>query len=107
MTEERNDAGGGNEKDNRLPRLMSALELLTEEELIELNRRIVQRLRLMQDIHAHGKMANFRLGQRVRFTNNSGETVSGTLTRYNRKSVTIVTDAGVQWRVSPALLQPE
>ena len=31
-------------------------------------------------------------------------TVEGMLTRYNRKSVTVITDDGRQWNVSPALL---
>lgn len=90
-----------------LPRVLSVLDLLTEEELNELNHRIVQRLRLMQQIRAHGDMINFRLGQRVRFTSSGGELVRGTLTKHNRKSVTVLTDTGLQWRVSPSLIQPD
>jgi small nuclear ribonucleoprotein (snRNP)-like protein len=52
-------------------------------------------------------MVNFRIGQRVRFITTDGRTIRGTLTRYNRKSVTLVTDDGHQWRVSPSILQPE
>ena len=94
-------------EEKSLSRVLSALELLTEEELVELNRVVVARLSLMQQIHAHGAMANLRLGQRVRFTASAGEEVSGVVTRHNRKSVTIVTDAGVQWRVSPGLVRTD
>ena len=95
------------EKQGALPRVLSALELLTEEELVQLNHRIVARLRLMQEIRAHGAMAELRLGQRVRFLDSAGRTIRGAVTRYNRKSVTVLTDAGAQWRVAPDLLKPE
>src|SRR4051812_18766706 len=90
-----------------LPRVLSVLELLTEEELVQLNRMIVARLRLMQQIRAHGTMMNFRLGQRVKFTSASGELVRGVISRHNQKSVTVVTDTGTQWRVAPGLLEAE
>ena len=52
-------------------------------------------------------MVNLRLGQRVRFTASTGDEVRGVVTRHNRKSVTIVTDAGVQWRVSPGFVRTD
>ena len=92
---------------DNLPRILSALELLTEEELAQLNHVIVQRLRLMQQIRAHGQMVNLRVGQSVSFTSSAGQHVRGVVARHNRKSVTIVTPTGEQWRVSPGLLQAE
>jgi hypothetical protein len=92
---------------SNLTRVLSVLDLLTEEELVQLNRIVVERLRLMQQIKAHGAMMSLRIGQRVRFTSTSGEPVRGTVTRHNRKSVTVVTDAGHHWRVAPDLLQAE
>ena len=91
--------------DANLPKVLSVLDLLTEEELVQLNRIIVARIRLMQQIKAHGQMMNLRLGQRVRFTTAAGQLVRGTISRHNRKSVTVITDDGHQWRVSPSLLQ--
>jgi hypothetical protein len=93
----------GNEN---LPKVLSVLELLTEEELTQLNHIVVARLRLMQQIRAHGQMMNFRVGQRVSFKNTAGQPVHGVVTRHNRKSVTILTDCGHEWRVAPSLLQP-
>jgi hypothetical protein len=91
---------------SNLPRVLAVLDLLTEEELVELNHRIVQRIRLMQEIRAQDNMMNFRIGQRVSFVTPAGETVRGVLSRYNRKSVTVVTDTGHQWRVAPSFLKP-
>ena len=96
-----------NKSSENLPRVLAVLDLLTEEELVRLNHVILQRLRLMREIRAHDQMMSFHIGQQVRFTTSYGEVVHGTVSRQNRKSVTIVTSAGGQWRVSPGLLEPE
>lgn len=80
------------------------IDKLTEPELVDLNRRIVERLRLLQQMRAHQQMLAFKIGDRVAFRAYGRGTVEGMLTRYNRKSVTVITDDGRQWNVSPALL---
>ena len=40
---------------------------LTEPELVDLNRRIVERLRLLQQMRAHQQMLAFKIGDRVAF----------------------------------------
>jgi len=85
--------------------LLQHLDEFTEDELIHLNRLIVERLRLMHQVKAHRAMTQFRVGQRVQFQSNTGRLVVGVLTKYNRKSVTVVTDQGASWTVSPSLLQ--
>jgi hypothetical protein len=81
------------------------IDHLTEAELIDLNYRIVERLRLISQLHAHKAMLEFRIGDRVAFEPHSGHPVIGVLTRYNRKSVTVITDDGHRWNVSPHLLR--
>jgi hypothetical protein len=80
------------------------LSQLTESELIDLNRRIVERLRMIRQVHAHVKMMEFSIGERVWFQTDLRH-VEGLLVRYNKKSVTVVTDGGERWTVSPGLLQ--
>jgi hypothetical protein len=80
------------------------IDTLTESELIDLNRKIVERLRLLQQMRAHRQMLEFKIGDRVTFQADGRGTVEGMLTRYNRKSVTVITDDGHLWNVSPALL---
>ena len=41
------------------------IDRLTEAELIDLNRRIVERLRFLQQMRAHKDMLSFRIGERV------------------------------------------
>ncbi len=77
---------------------------LSEAELLDLNRRVVERLRLLRQVRAHRQMLEFRIGDRVAFRADGRGTVEGMLTRYNRKSVTVITDDGHQWNVAPGLL---
>ena len=81
------------------------IDHLTEAELIDLNHRIVQRLRLMSQVNAHKAMLEFRIGDRVTFEPEGGTPVFGILTRYNKKSVTVITDDGHRWNVSPRFLR--
>jgi hypothetical protein len=90
-----------------LPALLSVLDRLTEEELAQLNHVIVARLRLMQQIRSHDQMMNFRIGQAVHFTTATGHAIRGIVKSHNRKSVTVLSDAQVAWRVAPGLLQAE
>lgn len=92
--------------DVNLPKLLSVLDRLTEEELLQLNRVVVARLRLMREIRSHEQMMNLRIGQHVQFNSSAGQIIRGMISRHNRKSVTIVTDDGHQWRVAPELLTP-
>ena len=78
---------------------------LTEAELIDLNNRIVERLRLLSQMRAHDQMLRFRIGDRVSFQPDGHPVVVGMITRYNRRTVTVITDGGQRWNVAPALLR--
>jgi len=77
---------------------------LTEEELSDLNRRVVERLRLLRQVRAHVAMLEFRIGEKVSFSPEGRGTLVGIITRYNKKSVTVLTSGGESWRVAPGLL---
>ncbi len=80
------------------------IDKLSEAELIELNHRIVARLRFLHDVRAHSAMLEFNIGDRVTFPAPGQGHVAGVLTRYNKKTVTIIGEDGRQWNVSPGLL---
>jgi hypothetical protein len=82
------------------------IDKLTEAELIDLNNRIVERLRFLHQMRAHARMLDFKIGDRVSFQPQGHPVVVGMLTRYNRKTVTVITDTGQRWNVAPALLRP-
>lgn len=81
------------------------IDRLTEAELIDLNNRVVERLRLLNQMRAHAEMLEFRIGDRVSFQPQGKPAVVGMLTRYNRKTVTVITDDGQHWNVSPQFLR--
>jgi hypothetical protein len=81
------------------------IDQLTEAELIDLNHRIVARLRLLRQIRTHTQMLEFKIGDRVSFQPAGRPVVVGMLTRYNKKTVTVITDQGEQWNVAPGFLR--
>jgi hypothetical protein len=81
------------------------IDKLSEEELIDLNHRIVERLRFLSQMRAHSKMLDFKIGDRVTFHPEGRPPVVGMLTRYNKKTVTVITDSGQHWNVAPGLLR--
>lgn len=80
------------------------IDKLTEEELIRLNHRIVERLKFLETIHTHDEMMRFSPGEQVTFEPPGRQRQIGTLVKYNKKTVTIVTESGQKWNVSPHLL---
>jgi hypothetical protein len=81
------------------------IDHLSESELIDLNHRIIERLHFLSQMRAHAQMLEFKIGDRVSFDPDGRPTITGMLTRYNRKSVTIITDDGQRWNVSPHLIR--
>ncbi len=81
------------------------IDALTESELIDLNHRIVARLRFLRQLDAHATMLEFRIGERVTFHPEGRIPVTGMIIRYNKKTVSILTDDGQRWNVAPHFLK--
>ena len=84
---------------------MIDIDQLSERELIDLNHRIVARLRMLRELKAHASMLTFRIGEHVTFHPEGQAPVLGVITRYNKKTVSILTDDGQRWTVAPQLLR--
>ncbi len=80
------------------------IDNLSEAELIELNHKVVARLRFLNQMRSHSAMLDFRIGERIKFHPDGHPELIGTITRYNKKTVTVITDAGQHWNISPSLL---
>lgn len=80
------------------------IDKLTEQELIELNHKIVERIKFLQSMRVHSNMMEFSIGEKVSFSPSHSITLYGTIAKYNKKTVTIFTDEGEKWNVPPALL---
>ena len=81
------------------------IDALSEAELVDLNNRIVARLRFLREMHSHAQMLEFSVGDKVSFQPEGRPVLTGMVTRYNRKTVTVITDSGEHWNVSPGLLR--
>ena len=80
------------------------IDNLTEDELLALNRRVIARLKLIQQHSTLNSMIKFEVGQRVSF-DPDGRVRTGVLIKFNPKTVVVLTDDGQRWKVSPQLLR--
>src|SRR3954466_7668180 len=55
------------------------IDRLTEAELVDLNHRIVARLRFLQQMRAHADMLEFKIGDRVTFRPSGQQQIEGML----------------------------
>lgn len=78
---------------------------LSEEDLVDLNRRIVERLRLIRSARQLVQLARCTVGLQVEFTTDDGRIVQGAITKLNRKTATVCCSGSGHWRVSPSLLR--
>ena len=83
------------------------IDNLSEKELVELNHRIVERLKFLESMRTHADMMAFNVGEKVSFVPSGRNKIIGVLVKYNKKTVTILTEDGQKWNVSPHLLSKE
>jgi hypothetical protein len=81
------------------------IDRFTEAQLIDLHNRVVARLRFLQQMRAHAHMLDFSVGETVTFQPDGHPVLTGIISKYNRKTVTVVKRDGQQWRVSPIFLR--
>ena len=83
-----------------------AIRQMNEDDLRYLNRLIVERLKLIAQARSTVLLAQFSVGDRVRFKTPTGEHKIGIILRLNKKTVTISTDDSQHWKVYPGFLTP-
>ena len=81
------------------------IDHLSEEELIHLNRLVVERLKVLEQMRALQSMVKLHIGQRVCF-DPDGRMRTGTIVKFNHKTVVVRTDDQHQWKVAPHYLKP-
>lgn len=81
------------------------IESMSYDELVKLNHRIVERLKFLDSVHTHQEMMQFSPGDQVSFDSPGRGKQFGTLIKFNKKTVTVVTESGQRWNVSPHLLR--
>lgn len=81
------------------------IDSMNYDELVELNHKIVERLKFLDSMHTHKEMMQFSPGDQVCFEPPGRDVQFGTLVKYNTKTVTVITESGQKWNVSPHLLR--
>ena len=70
------------------------IDHLSVEKLVALNHRILERLKFLDHLQAHRDMMSLNIGNRVSFDSPQHSRQVGTLVKFNRKTVTVITDDG-------------
>ena len=83
-----------------------AIRYLGEEDLRYLNRLIIERIKLISQARSTALMTRFNIGDKVGFQSPNGHWKNGIVQRLNKKTITILTDDGQNWNVSPGFLAP-
>lgn len=81
------------------------LDTLNEEQLELLYDKVWERLQFLrrkEDLH---ELSHFSVGDKVAF-DCRGQLLAGIIIRINQRTVTLRTESGRQWRVSPHCLSP-
>ncbi|MEW6708227.1 MAG: hypothetical protein AB1403_00230 [Candidatus Riflebacteria bacterium] len=73
--------------------------------LVELNGRIVERLKYLDSTRFQSGRMEFGVGDMVSFTTPQNEQFTGIISKFNRKTVTVITQNKQKWNVSPVYLR--
>jgi hypothetical protein len=80
---------------------------LSYDELLDLNDRIIARLKHLDAADTLNAMMKLNVGSKVCFDAGKHGMQVGTLIKFNQKTVTVLTDDGRRrWKVSPQMLSP-
>jgi len=82
------------------------IDSLSMQELEELNDRVVERLKFLDTVRAQQAMMEMNLGTQVSFASTRHGRVFGTIIKFNRKTVVVLSEDRRQWRVPPHILTP-
>ena len=93
------------EKNDIKQDLKSFINIMDLDELIKLQNYILRRIRLISETKVMKQVQDFELLDKVYFFDDNGNRINGTVIKLNKKTVTITTDSGMEWRVSPYFLK--
>lgn len=82
------------------------LDDLSYNELLDLNGRIIARLKHLEAADVLNAMMKFNLGTKVCFDSSRHGMQTGTIIKFNPKTVVVLTDEGHRWKISPQMLSP-
>lgn len=88
-----------------IQRIEDFIKALGEDELIYINRLVIERLKLISQMKSTNQMIRFNIGERVTFKDHENKIKKGTIIKLNKKTVSINTDDAQIWNVPPGILK--
>lgn len=82
------------------------IDNLTCDELLDLNDRILARLKQLDAADTIDAMTKLTMGSKVCFDSGKQGMQVGILIKFNQRTVTVLTEDRRRWKVSPQLLSP-
>lgn len=77
---------------------------LTENELQQVNQKVIERLNLMHSARQLNLVASFSVNDKIVFDYH-GQELHATILRLNRKTVSIIDEYGSHWSISPVFIK--
>ena len=82
----------------------SFIDIMDLDELVKLNGYIYKRIKFLGENMVYEKLQEFEILDKVSFVDNAGNILKGTVVRLNKRTVTVKSDEGRVWLISPFLL---
>jgi hypothetical protein len=83
------------------------IEHLSADDLMELNKKIVSRIKELKAQEQFKAAARFRMGDVVSFSDKNNVKTTGFITSIRKSTISVLTENNEHWNVSASLLTPE
>ncbi|MGV8948487.1 MAG: hypothetical protein ACOH2E_03865 [Candidatus Paracaedibacter sp.] len=83
------------------------IENLTVQELIDLNEKVIRRLKELKSQEERKAATQFRINDIVSFTTRDNKKIIGFVTSTRKSKISIFTEDNEKWNVPPTILSPE
>ncbi|MEN8230898.1 MAG: hypothetical protein ABFS38_22270 [Bacteroidota bacterium] len=95
------------EQENLAMRIEEMLNKMTREELVHLNREIIRRVKIMDDLNRLKANSAFYPGDKVSWQDKEGYVLVGRVLRVNTKTISVEEDGDPEgiWRIPATLLK--
>ena len=82
----------------------SFIDIMDLDELVKLSEYIYKRIKFLGETMVFERIQEFEILDKVSFIDNTGNILKGTVVRLNKRTVTVKSDEGKVWLISPFLL---
>jgi len=92
------------EKEEISSDVKSFIDIMDLDELVKLSDYIYKRIKFLGENMVFERIQGFEILDKVSFVDNAGNILKGTVVRLNKRTVTVKSDEGRVWLISPFLL---